>query len=114
MRTAVMGMLLAAALLMAAAGTWVSSDTAYAQRAGSNHVGDSQGLITYSTPLGDARQQLTVIDPQLHVLSIYHIESTTGEIALKSVRNIHWDLQMSEFNGKSPLPREIRSMLDQK
>jgi len=114
MRTAVTGMLLAAALVMGAAGTWVSSDTAYAQRASSSHVGDSQGLITFSTPVSDTRQQLTVIDPHLHVLSVYHIETTTGEIALKSVRNIHWDLQMNEFNGKSPLPREIRSMLEQK
>jgi hypothetical protein len=36
-----------------------------------------------------------------------------GDITLKSVRNIHWDLQMVEFNTEAPLPREIRSMLDQ-
>ena len=64
--------------------------------------------------MGDTRQQLTVIDPQVHVVSVYHIELATGEISLKSVRNIHWDLQMSEFDGVNPLPREIRSLLENK
>ena len=31
-----------------------------------------------------------------------------------SVRNIHWDLQMMEFNGVNPLPREIRLQLEQR
>jgi hypothetical protein len=29
------------------------------------------------------------------------------------VRNIHWDLQMMEFNGTRPLPDEVRSILEQ-
>ena len=37
-----------------------------------------------------------------------------GELALKSVRNIQWDLQMTEFNGVAPLPRDIRAMLETK
>ena len=55
-----------------------------------------------------------MIDPEKHVMSVYHIDLATGVVMLKSVRNIHWDLQMSEFNGTNPLPREVRSMLDQR
>ena len=57
---------------------------------------------------------MTVIDPEKHVLGVYHIDLTSGEIVLKSVRNIHWDLQMGEFNGTKPLPQEVRSMLEQR
>ncbi|HEY5311021.1 MAG TPA: hypothetical protein VIK18_00835 [Pirellulales bacterium] len=76
-------------------------------------VGSAGELITLAAPLGEHRQQLTLIDPRTHVMGIYHVDNITGEIALKSVRNFHWDLQMSEFNAASPLPREIRSMLEQ-
>jgi hypothetical protein len=30
------------------------------------------------------------------------------------VRNVNFDLQMMEFNGKSPLPNEIRAILEQR
>lgn len=76
-------------------------------------VGSTE-LITVSTPLGDHRQQLTVIDPRQRVMGVYHVDHVSGEIALRSVRNIHWDLQLSEFNSASPLPREVRSMLEQR
>ena len=53
-----------------------------------------------------------IIDPKTRVMCVYQIDSATGVVALKSVRNFHWDLQMSEFNAVSPLPREIRAMLE--
>ncbi len=43
-----------------------------------------------------------------------HIDHATGVISLKSVRNIHADLLMDEFNTESPLPKEIRAILDQR
>jgi len=75
--------------------------------------GASSELIALTTVLPDRKQQLIVIDPRVRVMSVYHIDQVTGEITLKSVRNIHWDLQMSEFNGTSPSPREIRAMAEQ-
>ena len=36
----------------------------------------------------------------------------TGQIELKSVRNVQWDLLIEEFNGVRPLPREIRALLE--
>jgi len=72
-------------------------------------------LITVSAMIGEkGYQQLTVIDPRSRVMSVYHLELATGAITLKSVRNIHWDLQLSQFNGVSPLPHEIRAILEPK
>jgi hypothetical protein len=71
-------------------------------------------LIALSVPVEEHRQQVIVIDPVKRVMSVYHIDTSSGEISLKSVRNIGWDLQMDGFNATSPLPLEIRSMLEQK
>ena len=57
---------------------------------------------------------LTVVDPRQRVLCVYHIDLATGKIALKSVRNIQWDLQINDLNNENPLPQEIRSLLDQR
>lgn len=71
-------------------------------------------LIALSVEQSDGRQQITLIDPRTRVMSVYQIDRASGEISLKSVRNVHWDLQMDEFNSDSPTPREIRSLLDQR
>jgi hypothetical protein len=55
-----------------------------------------------------------LIDPATRTMAVYHIDTSSGEIALKSVRNVNFDLQMMEFNGKSPLPNEIRAILEQR
>jgi len=77
-------------------------------------VASGTELIVVPTSLGDKSQMLTVVDPRQRVVAVYHIESTTGKIALKSVRNISGDLQMLSLNNEPPLPQEIRSLLDQR
>lgn len=77
-----------------------------------NTSGTGSALSTFTSPLADGGQQLVVIDSRRSTVCVYHIDAT-GEIALKSVRNIGYDLQMMEFNGVRPLPREIRSLLEQ-
>jgi hypothetical protein len=77
-------------------------------------VGAGMDLITLATPVGDQRQQLTLIDARTRVIGVYHVDNATGEIALKSVRNFSSDLQMSEFNTANPLPHEVRSILEQR
>jgi len=107
MKAAVIGALLGAGLVVAmTAGASGVHATPLVPGTGSD-------LITLTTPIGEHRQQLTVIDPRMRVMGVYHIDGSSGEIALKSVRNISWDLQMSEFNAANPLPREIRSLLEQ-
>src|SRR5271156_6763162 len=65
---------------------------------GGSGAASTGGLIALACPAGDHRQQLTVVDPNMKVVGVYHIDAATGDIVLKSVRNIHWDLQMVEFN----------------
>ena len=82
-----------------------------AQSEGDSDTGE---LIALSSDISDGRQQITVIDPGSRVMSVYHIEHTSGAITLKSVRNIRSDLLMDEYNTNSPLPREIRAILKQR
>ena len=113
MRTAVVGGVVMAGLAMAALLATTLSDAVFAQRIAPHIVSSSGGLVTQTTAVGDNRQQVTIIDPELRVMSVYHVESN-GEIVLKSVRNFHFDLQMMEFNSAKPSPQEIRSLLEQK
>lgn len=62
----------------------------------------------------DRRQQIAVVDAKAKCLCVYHIDADSGQICLKSVRNIRWDIELQEFNGTSPLPREIRSLVEQR
>ncbi len=71
-------------------------------------------LIVIPTAAGDKGQMLTVVDARQRVMSVYRIDPTNGRIALKSVRNITWDLQLSDFNSEAPLPRELRSQIEQR
>jgi hypothetical protein len=108
MRTALVAALLAAGLVTALAELRSGPTTLQAQAL----PGGSAELITHVLPGGDKYQQVLVVDPRLRVASVYHIETATGVISLRSVRQIHWDLQLAEYNGVNPLPREIRLMLD--
>ena len=113
MRIAVFGAVVAS-LVVVVLGVQAQPNVGMAQRPSSPPAVASSQLITLTAQVGDNRQQLTVIDPALRVMSVYHIESSTGVITLKSVRNINWDLQMIEFNGTAPLPGEIRSQMEQR
>lgn len=70
------------------------------------------GLITHVLQHADGPAQLIVVDPERLVVSVYHISQDPGEIELKSVREIRWDLQLTEFNSSDPLPEHIRNMLE--
>ena len=69
------------------------------------------GLIALPAVV-DGRQMLTVLDPRTRVLGYYQFDPAKGEIILKGIRNISWDLQIDEYNGVSPLPSEVRSLVE--
>ncbi|MCS7238379.1 MAG: hypothetical protein NZ899_08920 [Thermoguttaceae bacterium] len=69
------------------------------------------GLSAVATTVEGRYQQVVVIDPVQRALAVYHVKLDSGQIELKSVRNIHWDLQLIEFNGQRPLPQEIQSVV---
>ncbi len=112
MRMTVFGLGLGLVVLLLIAAISGPPSIVFAQKPGTLPATTGEGLIAFTSPVNDKVQMLTVVEPRQHVVSVYHIDTRSGEIALKSVRNIHWDLQMSEFNGVSPLPREIRSLAE--
>ncbi|MFH1264659.1 MAG: hypothetical protein ABIK89_02980 [Planctomycetota bacterium] len=113
MRTAMLGALVGAGLAIAAVGAAPNRGEGIGQRLGTYDEAKSAGdLIALSTVVGDRYQQVTVIDPKLRAISVYHVELASGEVELCCVRDIRWDLQMEYFNGKGLSPVEIRSMLE--
>jgi hypothetical protein len=71
-------------------------------------------LIVVPMTTGDKGQVLSIVDPRGRTLCVYRIDPATGKIALKSARNLNWDLQMSSWNNEAPLPQEIQSLLEQR
>jgi hypothetical protein len=110
MKTAVLGAVLGAGLTILA---WTATNSVPAVYATSSPSGASPELISIPLTSADHKQQLLLVDPRQRVMGVYQIDTNSGEIALKSVRNIHWDMQLTEFNSAAPLPREIRSLVDQ-
>ena len=113
MRNAVLGALVIASLWMLVAGVAGGRDRLAAAGPVASE-GAGQELVTLATPVGDNRQMLTIVDPRTRAICVYHVELATGAIALKSVRHIHWDLQMTEYNTLAPLPREIQHTFGQR
>ncbi len=113
MKRAILGALLGAGLVVVTMGLGGPRNEAFAQRTATYPTtGSGSDLIAFPTPAGDKTQVLTVIDPRQQTIGVYRVDLGNGKITLLSVRNIHWDLQMTEFNGVNPLPREIRQNLE--
>jgi len=73
--------------------------------------GQGGELIVFALPYKEGQQQVTVVDTKARAMSVYLVDPASGEIALKGVRRIDYDLLMEEFNSTSPTPREIRAIL---
>jgi len=127
MKRLVLGALTGAVLVMAAFGAMDHRSMGFAQQLASQQrmvqqqiaddgqriVADGQ-LIAVPGVVGETGQLLTVIDPKRQVMSVYHIDSASGKIGLRSVRNIYWDLQLMDFDIEGLPPREIRAMLERR
>jgi hypothetical protein len=105
------GALLTAGLVIAATAGRTSSQTAPDPTADYQSRARSGELITHVTAAEGQPQIVTVIDPRARVMAVYHVDSATGRITPKSVRNLTWDLQMTDYNTGDPLPQDIRSGL---
>jgi hypothetical protein len=115
MKRTVLGALLGAGLAVVAVGVLDQRGEVFAQRLMPPPAAAADGqLIALSFPLGEKGQLITVIDPRQRAMGIYHVELPSGKIALRSVRDLRWDLQMTYYNNEPPFPLEIRSMLEQK
>lgn len=73
------------------------------------------GMIAMSQLAPNGQSQIvTVVDPVSRAIATYRIDLTTGKIAICSVRNIHWDLQMSDYNWTKPSSKEVQTMSEQR
>ncbi len=90
----------------------VLSEIGMRQTDADHPVAPSGQLIALTSDLPGNHQQVTVIDPKLRAMSVYHIELATGHIEFRSERHIHYDLQMLSHDNKGVLPEEILSMLE--
>lgn len=114
MRSTWWGWLLVAVILVVL-GFGESLARVFAQRPAAAAASPGDSLHSHSVELPDGRQQITLIDSRTRSMAVYHVDARTGALGLKSVRNVHWDLQMDEFNsGGNPSPKEIRSLLEQR
>jgi hypothetical protein len=111
----VLGALAGLGLVIATFGALGRPSAVFAQGGAPSHPsGVGSELIVIPATVNEKMQLLTVIDPKLRVMSVYHVELETGKIALRGVRNINWDLQMIYLNNDPPLPQEIRALLEQR
>lgn len=113
MKAAVIGALLGTILTVVVVGVLPVGTSARAQTGAAWHPGSPSDLITSTATVANNNQLVTVIDPKTRVMAVYLVDGVNGEISLKSVRAFQWDLQLAEFNGTTPLPREIRSLVEQ-
>ena len=109
MRRSLFGVLVGSLLVIAATAERGSTEPVSAPREFAPRAAQP-ALVTHVTAADGGPQVVTVIDTRARVMAIYHVDRTSGEITLKSVRNMTWDLQMLEFNSGEPLPQEIRDM----
>lgn len=78
---------------------------------GASRDAKAQGTwIVLSEAVADGVHQVVIVDRATEKMAVYHI-GNKGEISLKGVRNLAWDLQLDQFNGARPTPEEIRAML---
>jgi hypothetical protein len=112
-----LGLLIGAVLMVAAVAGFGQRSEVFAQRPQSPPApGGSGDLMVVPIASGDKAtgQLLAVVEPRQQVMSVYRIDANTGKIALKSVRNLRYDLQMTNYNNEAPLPQEIQTLLDQR
>lgn len=69
------------------------------------------GIIALHLDGSETADAVALLDTKSRVMSVYHIDRSNGEVSLKSVRNVTWDLQLDEFNGVKPSPKEIKNLV---
>ena len=74
-------------------------------------VAQRDDLIAIAGANVEGQQLILLLDPHRQTLGSYQVDAKTGQIALRSVRNIRWDLEMDEFNGTEPSPEKIQALL---
>jgi hypothetical protein len=100
----------AVGLLLVLVGAW-SADAQ--QPAGNPSLALPSGqLVTHFQEQTNGPTVLTVVEPQNHVVAVYHIAREDGKVRLMSVRNFDLDLRLADYSNEGLKPEEIRKMLE--
>jgi hypothetical protein len=114
MKKAGLGLIVGSGLLLIALAFFGQAGNVLAQRVGPEFSPGANGDLTVLPAASvDKGQLVTVVDQRQRVMCVYRIDTGTGKIALKSVRNLNWDLQVTYYNNEPPLPQEIKTMSQQ-
>lgn len=70
------------------------------------------GLWISDSPAEQGGRLLVVVDTATRRAAVYHVDGASGSLALKSARDLTWDLSLDEFNTAEPRPAAIRRLLD--
>ena len=97
---------------LVAAWLWFTGGETAAQRPAAPEAVASGGLWISASPLDESRRLLLVIDPQLKNAAVYHVDAAAGTLALKSTRDISYDLMVGDFNAQAPKPADLKKMLE--
>lgn len=109
MRTLLISGAVVLCLVLGGAVLWAASELGTSRTETRPPATAVQGWVVMSTTT-DRVQQIVVADPASQALAVYHVDLTSGRITLKSVRNVRFDLLMTEFNTDTPSPRDLESI----
>lgn len=90
-------------------GRWASAQRAGQAAATAAPAGQ---LWIQATPIDERQQLVLVLDTQLRSAAVYHLDTHAGTLALKSTRNLTWDLLVGDFNTQEPKPSALRRLLE--
>ena len=110
MRRSLFGVLWIAVLVLGLAVGQGSSEPAAVGQGTYTPQPSTGTLVMHVLPAEGGPPSVVVVDTSQRVLAVYHVDRSTGEITLRSVRNLTWDLEMLEYNSGEPLPQDIRNL----
>ncbi|NBU41879.1 MAG: hypothetical protein EBS51_13975 [Planctomycetia bacterium] len=81
------------------------------QRAGARSAQAGPLWVSEST-IDEGRRLLIVVDSATRHAAVYHVDPGAGTVALRSTRDLSWDLVLEDFNAQEPTPAALRRMLE--
>jgi hypothetical protein len=89
-----------------------SSGTRILAQTGANQSRQLSGLQFQMTGTPGQTQWLTVVNPESQALAVYRFEpdNPRGSLKLEAVRQIRWDMMLSEYQNQPPEVSAVESM----
>ena len=99
-----------------ALGVWLALDSSpHALAQGRSQAGGppaDQSVTIIHLDAGDAGDHIVLVDAGTNTMCTYFVQRETGQILLRSVRNLTWDMQLEEYNPTTPSPKDIRAVIE--